>query len=102
MAALQKKAKKDAEHLKAKKAHESRLKECEVAMNAVKGCDEGCDEGGVLETQSGGEGILLAGIAPPFGRGLNERMPLHKEIDVSMCNGFLRIWLGHLLICSSH
>ena len=36
MAALQKKAKKDAEHLKAKKAHESRLKECEVAMNAVK------------------------------------------------------------------
>ena len=30
------KAKKDAEHLKAKKAHESRLKECEVAMNAVK------------------------------------------------------------------
>ena len=28
-------------------------------------------------------------------RGLNERMPLHKEIDVSMCNGILRIWLGH-------
>ena len=28
-------------------------------------------------------------------RGLNERMPLHKEIDVSMCNGILRIWIGH-------
>ena len=28
-------------------------------------------------------------------RGLNEIMPLHKEIDVSMCNGILRIWLGH-------
>ena len=31
----------------------------------------------------------------PPGRGLNERMPLHKEINVSMCNGILRIWLGH-------
>ena len=28
-------------------------------------------------------------------RGLNERIPLHKEIDVSLCNGILRIWLGH-------
>ena len=36
VAALQKKAKKDAEHLKTKKATESRLKECEVAMIAVK------------------------------------------------------------------
>ena len=27
--------------------------------------------------------------------GLNERMPLHNEIDVSMCNGILRFWLGH-------
>ena len=43
----------------------------------------------------------LNGCTPP-GRGLNERMALHKEIDVSMCNGILRIWLGHLLICSSH
>ena len=38
-------------------------------------------------------------------RGLNKRMPSHKEIDVSMCNGILRIWLGHvahLLISLNH
>ena len=41
----------------------------------------------------------------PHGPGLNERMPLHKEINVSMCNGILRIWLGHvahLLISLNH
>ena len=102
MAALQKKAKKDAEHLKAKKAHESRLKECEVAMNAVKDAMKDamkaeCSKLNLAEKESS-----WRGLHPPFGRGLNERMPLHKEIDVSMCNGFLRIWLGHLLICSYH
>ena len=29
-------------------------------------------------------------------RGLNQSMPSHKEIDVSMRNGILRLWLGHL------
>ena len=100
MAALQKKAKKDAEHLKAKKkAHESRLKECEVAMNAVKDAMKDamkaeCSKLNLAEKESS-----WRGLHPPFGPGLNERMPLHKAIGVSMCNCLLRIWLGHLLIC---
>lgn len=36
MAVLQKKANKDAEHLNAKKAKQSRPNECDAAMNAVK------------------------------------------------------------------
>ena len=38
-------------------------------------------------------------------RGLSKRMPSHREIDVSMCNGILRIWLrhvAHLLISLNH
>ena len=38
---------------------------------------------------------------PPPGRGLNEIMPLHKEIDVSLCNGILRICSARLEKSSS-
>ena len=96
VAALQKKAKKDAEHLKAKKAFGSRLKECEVAMNAVK---DAMKAEGSKPNLAEKESPWRGWHPPPIGRGLNEIMPLRKQIDVSVCNGFLRIWLGHLLIC---
>ena len=66
MAALQKKAKKDAEHLKTKKAKDPRLKECEVAMNAVKDAMKAeCSKLNLADKESSWRGLH----PPPFPSG---------------------------------
>ena len=65
MAALQKKAKKDAEHLKAKKAHESRLKEFEVAMNAVKDAMKDAMKAECLKLNLAEKESSWRGLPPP-------------------------------------